>query len=423
MSMTLEELHWLLDEDGSSASPGPAAIAAASDMAWTKTSSVRDASALRERFGPQARAAIELVRARRSLAAKMDPTRAETWWSDVDAAQQATPQSVAAFRAQYLRSLGVTQVADVTCSVGADLVALREAGLDAAGSDLDPVRLQMARRNAPDTPLACADALRPVWTAGVVVADPARRTSSGRVHRLDQLQPPLPELAEAYRGRELAVKCAPGIDYARAGDWVAQVDVVSVDGNVKEACLYTAGLRSDGAADPARGGASSNSETLLRRAVVIRDGRAQVWTSASPEIDHADAGPDDAGRYIIDPDGAIVRAGLVRHYAHAHGLRQLDPQIAYLTGDSVPQGERGFEIVDCVGLKKLRAALKARDAKSVEILVRGVDVDPDKLRSKLTLTGSQAWSVVITRVGRAGVAYICRPPAPAVTRRGVAQIT
>ena len=102
-----------------------------------------------------------------------------------------------------------------------------------------------------------------------------------------------------------------------------------------------------------------------------------------------DAEPDDcpvapAGRWIVDPDGAVVRAGLVRHYAARHGLWQLDPDIAYLSGDQLPDGVRGFEVLDELGYseKRLRQALSARDAGAVEILVRGVDVDPDALRQQ-----------------------------------------
>jgi len=49
----------------------------------------------------------------------------------------------------------------------------------------------------------------------------------------------------------------------------------------------------------------------------------------------------------------------------------------------------------------------------VEILVRGVGVDPDQLRRRLRLTGSSALSVVITRLGTGPAAraeaFVCRP--------------
>ena len=115
------------------------------------------------------------------------------------------------------------------------------------------------------------------------------------------------------------------------------------------------------------------------------------------------------GRYIIDPDGAVVRAGLVRHYAARHGLWQLDPRIAYLTGDTVPERRRGFEVREVVPMKQLKAALAARGVGAVEILIRGVDVTPEALRKKWKLKGSEAATVVLTRVGTKAWGYICDP--------------
>jgi hypothetical protein len=133
-----------------------------------------------------------------------------------------------------------------------------------------------------------------------------------------------------------------------------------------------------------------------------------------------DADPDDcvvapAGRWIVDPDGAVVRAGLVRHYAARHGLWQLDPDIAYLSGGRLPDNVRGFEVLEELNYseRRLRQALSTRDVGAVEILVRGVDIDPDALRARLRLHGSQPASVIVTRIGSGAAsratAFICRP--------------
>jgi hypothetical protein len=272
-----------------------------------------------------------------------DPTR---WLFTDEALQQATAEPVATHRARRLAGL---RVHDATCSIGTELAALRDSSPLVVGSDVDPVRLAMARHNVDGVALCRADALAPVTRGTVVLVDPARRS----------------------KGRRR-----------------------SLTGSVREACLWSAGLAGDG---------------VTRRATMLDSGE---------EI--TDAEPDDSpvaavGRWIIDPDGAVVRAGLVKQYATRHGLWQLDPDIAYLSGDRLPEAVRGFEVLEELSYseRRLRQALSARDVGAVEILVRGVDVDPDALRSRMRLRGSQQVSVVIARIGSGrasrATAFICRP--------------
>jgi hypothetical protein len=287
-------------------------------------------------------------------------------------------------------------VHDVTCSIGAELAALGEAAV-AVGSDIDPVRLAMAHHNLGSTAILCrADALHPVTRDTVVIADPARRSGGRRRFDPRDYTPALDAILDVYRGRDLVVKCAPGIDFdaVRRLGFDGEIEVTSLQGSVREACLWSASLAGAG---------------VGRRASLLD--RAEQITDAEP--DDCAVGP--AGRWIVDPDGAVVRAGLVRHYATRHGLWQLDPDIAYLSGDQLPPDVRGFEVLDQLAFseKRLRQALSAFDAGALEILVRGVDVDPDVLRRRLRLTGSRPCSVVITRIGTGSagraVAFVCRP--------------
>ena len=101
--------------------------------------------------------------------------------------------------------------------------------------------------------------------------------------------------------------------------------------------------------------------------------------------------------------------------ASRHGLWQLDPHIAYLSGDELPPDVRGFEVLEQLAFdeRRLRQALGALDCGALEILVRGVDVEPDALRRRLALRGDRSLAVVITRIGSGatakGMAFVCRP--------------
>lgn len=363
---------------------GVAALVQAAGLELSPASRLRDVATARVLAGERGPAVLETALLRRQAVGKLDDP--QRWLLTDDALQQATASAVAAHRARRLVGRAVH---DVTCSVGAELVELASVATVLLGSDLDPVRLAMAAHNAPGVALVRADALVPVSRDAVVLADPGRRSDGRRTHDPARLQPPLPELLSVHSGRDIVVKCAPGIDVDRLG-WPGEVEVVSLDGGVREACLWSPGL----------------SGAATRRATVLTSsGRGCTITDRDPD----DAAVREPGEWIINPDGAVVRAGLVRHWAARHGLGQLDHRIAYLTGDTVPAGVRGFRVLGHgrFSERSLRQELARLDCGSVEILTRGVDVDPAVLRPRLRLRGTRALSVVLTRIGDTPTAFVC----------------
>jgi hypothetical protein len=245
-----------------------------------------------------------------------------------------------------------------------------------------------------DAPVVRADALRPVTRGTTIFVDPARRDAAGRRRwHASDFVPPLDELAAAYPGRDLAVKCAPGMDFAEL-PWQGEVELVSLDGQVREACLWT--------------GSFAGPE---RRATVLKSGGPE-WTVTSDDPD--DSPVREAGEWLVDPDGAVVRAGLVRQYAARLGFGQVDERIAYLTGDERPRGIRAFRVLEGghYSEKALRQTLRRRGVGRLEILVRGLDIDPNTLRPRLKLSGPESATVVLTRVGRTPTAYVCAAEGP-----------
>ena len=360
MSYSIDEVHYLIAHNAD-------ITRHLATRSFTPRDALTDATYLREHLGEYGRAAMELGRARHTAARKQLPA---DWIVCHESAQQATPLPVARVRAARLtRTLG-------------------------PGAHIHNLGATFPTANAANKPQPAwgfhiADARHPATIPGAadaIIADPARRHQGRRITNPDELLPPLATIIATYPHTPMAIKCAPGIDFT---GWDGLVSLVSVDGEVKEACLYSPAL-TDG---------------LHREAVIIRDGTMDILT------DRDDPGADtpvgQPGTYIIDPDGAVIRAGLVRHYAHRENLWFLDERIAYLTGDRIPAGMSGFPYIETVPLKKLRSVLRDHDCGSVEILVRGVDVDPDRLRQKLRLSGSRPMAVVCTRIGRSGVALVC----------------
>ncbi|MCV7029074.1 THUMP-like domain-containing protein [Mycobacterium sherrisii] len=391
MNFSTEDVGYLRSESGA------AALAAVAAYPLSDATRIADIAAVRARFGDRAPVLVETTLLRRRALDKLGELGAVSGWLFTDEAlQQATAAPVAAHRATRLAALGVV-VHDATCSIGTEVAALRGAGARVLGSDLDPVRLMMADHNlGPGAALCRADALHPVTRDAVVVVDPARRQAGQRRFNPADYRPGLSQLIDCYRGRDLVVKCAPGIDFdqVRRLGFDGEIEVTSYRGSVREACLWSAGLAEPG---------------VRRRASVLDRGEQLADTEPG------DCGVRPAGRWIVDPDGAVVRAGLVRQYGARHGLWQLDPDIAYLSGDRLPPGLRGFEVLERLEFdeRRLRQELSRLDCGTLEILVRGLRVDPDALRRRLRPRGSQSLSVVLTRVGSGpaarATAYVCRP--------------
>jgi hypothetical protein len=362
---------------------GVDAVASVDALPLTSQSYLADVAAARRLLGSWAGPVLETVLLRRRAASKVDSPG--DWLFTDTALQQATPAPVARHRA---RRFAGRDVHDVTCSVGVDLAALASAADRCVGSDVDPVRLLMASHNT-GVPVLRADALRPVTRDTAIFVDPARRDAAGRRRwHASDFVPPLDALAEAYQSRDMAVKCAPGMDFAEL-PWDGEVELVSLDGQVREACLWTGSFAGPG-----------------RRATVLR-GDGREWTVTSDDPD--DCSVREVGEWLVDPDGAVVRAGLVRQYAARLGYGQLDERIAYLTGDTKPAGVRAFRVLEHghYSEKSLRQTLRRRGVGRLEILVRGLDVDPNTLRPRLKLSGPEAATVVLTRVGRTPMAYVC----------------
>ena len=217
-------------------------LAGADSLLLTESSLLTDLTKLRKRLAARAAPVAETVRLRRRAIDKLGPDAADWLFTD-EALQQATPGPVAAHRAGRLANVGVH---DLTCSIGADLAALlRTTGPESAaarlGSDLDPVRLLMARHDllaaGLPAPLLWADALTRTSRGLLGYADPARRDGTGRRITSVSTLPSVAELDAAHGNRPPVLRLPPGIDYdalARPGE----VEIVSLDGGAREAVLW-----------------------------------------------------------------------------------------------------------------------------------------------------------------------------------------
>lgn len=332
-----------------------------------------------------------------------------------DGLEQATRLLVAALHARRYLDAGVTALADLTCGIGADSLAFAGTGLRVVATDLDECTAAIARwnlRHFPEADVRHADGLSlDLRAEGIegVYADPARRVSgsgarSRRIFDPRAYEPPL-DAVWALRDAVPAVgiKVGPGIAHDGLPD-DAETQWVSVNGDVVEAGLWFGPLAPDG---PGR-------SALVLRTFTDDDGKEHTL---SRTVRGDDGAPDvgAVGQYLYEPDGAVIRAGLVGQAAAELGGRLVDPTIAYVTTDDpadLPPARpvetvgaqapiaTGYRVLDTMpfGLKRLRSYLRDRNVGRITIKKRGTAVVPEQLRKQLVLTGTEEATIVLTRV-------------------------
>ncbi|MFK0170215.1 methyltransferase domain-containing protein [Streptomyces sp. NPDC090306] len=346
-------------------------------------------------------AALAQARLRQRAAAKFAAPDAERMFFTPNGFEQSTRAAVAEYRAGRMRDLGVTSVADLCCGIGGDAVALARAGIRVLAVDRDPLTAAVARANAAALGLDALIEVREadvteVDTAGydAVFADPARRGGRGRVFDPEAYSPPLSWAIGAARSAPLAaLKIAPGVPHEAVPEDAA-AEWISDGGDVKEAVLWFG-----------TGDAGAVTATLLPGPRVLR-GRGLPNPPVRP-----------VGRYLYEPDGAVVRAHLVAEVAEELGGGLVDETIAYVTADearTTPYAS-GYEITDQLpfGVKKLKALLREREVGTLTVKKRGSAVEPEELRRKVKPQGRNAATVFLTRVAGAPAMLIGHPLPPA----------
>ncbi|NMM18305.1 MAG: class I SAM-dependent methyltransferase [Cellulomonas sp.] len=306
--------------------------------------------------------------------------------------EQSTRLLVAAHHARRYTDAGVTKLADLTCGIGADTMAFASMGLAVLAVDTDAVTAGVATvnlRHFPEVEVRHGDGLTLDLAAdGVdgIYADPARRTTGGsRVFDPAAYSPPLDALL-ALRERVPAVglKLGPGLPHSALPD-DAEAQWVSVEGDVIEVGLWFGPLAPDG---PGRG------------ALVLRAGGTHVVRVGPDGPSVPDVGP--VGAYLYEPDGAVIRSGLVGEVAVQVQGRLVDRTIAYVTSDMLHPTHlaTAYRVLDTMpfGLKRLRTYLRGRDVGRLTIKKRGTAVLPEQLRAQLDLHGDTEATIVLTRV-------------------------
>ena len=339
-------------------------------------------SQLRRQFSDElVRAAVSLHELRRKAVGKF--SRAELMWFDRRGLEQSTAELVAHHKAARFDD----SVWDLCCGIGSDAIAMAER-CSVTAIDLNPAACQRTQWNAEvygvgsrvETRIADVLTLKPAgdW----IHVDPDRRAGSeGKASRIEDYVPGLPEMMALMAGcRGGAIKVGPATNFGgKFPD--AEIELISLSGECKEATVWFGELA----------------------------GRQPFRATALPSGESIAGHPLDAvaivaplGRYIYDPDPAVVRAGLIDVVAERLELNRLDGAEEYLTSDALVHSAfvQPFEVLTELPNNEsdLRAWLRTSDFGQVEIKCRHIRVQAESLRRRLPLPGRQPGVVIVARL-------------------------
>lgn len=357
--------------------------------------------------------------------------------------EQASRLPVSELHAARFTHAGCDSVADLGCGLGAESLAFQRSGLRVRAVEIDPLTAKFARHNlaaqsaslreflgqeAPAYEVLEGDATGrfdgepAAGGSDGVFLDPARRTAghrnTKRVISSDDYSPSLDFAFEAARAAKAGgVKLGPGFDREHIpAD--AEAQWVSVDGALVEMGLWFGAAARE---DVRRSALILRGRTTLRSgtpvaAPTVASARGAERTSSfeSYELtaltDSPDAEARPLGEYLVEPDGAVIRARLIGKLAEQLDAGMIHDGIAYLTTDRLPVTPFGqtFRIVEELPSreKALKKELTKRGIGKLEIKKRGVDVDPAALRVRLRLKGERQATLILTRSASGHVALL-----------------
>lgn len=398
----LDDYHWLLGAD---------AARVLADAAERHEPLVAATSRLRKTLSAErTHLVLEQVALRAKAREKFQAAAEQMFFTQL-ALEQATDRFVAAYKARRFQA--GAPCADLCCGIGGDLSALAERG-PAVGIDCQEHKTLFAEANC--RALGSSRDVRCVTSKVEDIdlcsfamwhLDPDRRPQGGRTIRVEDHEPSDIFIRALLATRpDGALKLSPAA--APPDDWreSAELEWISRGGECRQLVVWFGALAM-------RAGSTSATR-------VMNDGEHETISGTQNVI------PESAkriGRYIIEPDAAVLAAGLASALAERHELLALDPRIGYLTGDTAPcdRLSASFEVLAVLPFqtKRIKAFLRSRALGRLEVKKRGVPYDPEELRRQLHVPGDEAATLIVTRFEGAVTAIVTRRVSTEAARDGM----
>ena len=373
----------------------------------SKADMVKIVSKLRGKGHPAELVATVLtqIKLRRRAKAKFGEFADRMFFTE-DGLEQASRLKVAAIHAGRFRDQKLTSIADLGCGIGAETLAFASLDMNVTAYELDEVTAAIATYNLAgfeNVKVEHANVTEVSLDAfeGLFI-DPARRdlkdsttNINKRKYDINDFSPSFDFVLEAAKLKPTIVKLGPGLDHKDIPE-DAEAVWVSDSGDLVELTLYFGVLRR---------------KEVKRAALLLSpNGSFEITSSQSERVD---APLGELGKYLYEPDAAVIRSHLVGDLAIELGLNIFSNEIAYLSGNEELSSPwlKGYEVLENLVFdrKKLKAYLREKKIGTLEIKKRGADITPEQLRRELDPKGPDSATLIVTRVEGAHRVLVVKP--------------
>ena len=322
---------------------------------------------------------LQQVEGRERTADKL-PTFAamDDWWYPVRlSCEQCSSEETARYKASLVS--GETMV-DLTGGYGVDTYFLNDSFSSIDYIEQNAELCRIATHNFANKPItihntSAEEFLTTAGTYDLIFLDPARRDShGGKVFRLEDCTPNVVKLLPTLlsHGKRLLLKLSPMLDLTQAVKELSafsiqwSVFVVAIKNEVKELLLLSGGSGQITAIDLAK---------KDQAFVFARDAEAGAISEYSEYSEYS-------GKYLYEPNAAILKAGAYKLVGKRFGLRKLDVNTHLYCSDTFVENFPGrvWQIKD-EGMKGERM----KELNQANVLCRNYPLTPEQLKKKLHL--------------------------------------
>lgn len=217
----------------------------------------------------------------------------------------------------------------------------------------------------------------------VIYLDPARRKGSEKKFLLQDLEPDLLEWIDEFlnRAEMVLIKLSPLLDLKSVREKISQIhesQIVAVKNEVKELLLL---CRNEVCDNP------------LLKAVNLESGQPDFELKWDEES-QVNSAFSEAGRFIYEPNAAVLKSGAFKLVGERFGLKKLQQNTHLYTSEKIINSFPGkvFEV-----LEEIKNPKKEIEKGSFHVISKNYPVTVESIRKKYKLKESENQTLIFTQ--------------------------